>query len=163
MRPSLLHRQNVYLAYHVVVIEVPPGTPRPVGFALPPNTSMRIFSSGLSILNTLATFKINDSSGSIVYGPVDESINLVGHAWSDTSAPPQDGAYTAVVTEHGIPLLVNEHDSSVGFVVDSNAPVPPPVVTGGGLFGDIKFVLIAVAVIAGIIVLGGLGRDIVRR
>ena len=103
------------------------------------------------------TFSIVDSAGFIVFGPVDEGADF-GSTWVklDAVAPSAQGNYLLVGKE----VIPFHSDDTKTFPFGVSAAAPPPPTGGdrdgggiGGIFKDLKGILIAGAVVAGVVML----------
>ena len=95
--------------------------------------------------------RVLDALGFLIFDTTVQ-INAQGSGWVDTTAPTGEGPYTLTAQAHSFPGLPIYHFADVQFIVSVDAPPPPPEPPGGGL-GDFRGLVIALAVLAGIIII----------
>lgn len=166
MRLSL-HRQTARMATHTVHVEVPSAdgsswVPLPAGTAIRPNIPLRLEANGAALPFDPILFRVTDSVGVVVHEDSDLT-DALGNAAVELSSPVKEDLYTVVATARSFPFLPITHDRVTTFRVLTNAepPAPPPEPTP--VVDQLRALLIVVAVIAGVVVVGGAARDFIRR
>ena len=145
------------LASHTVTVQRRSGntfSPIPVDGLVAPGEAIRYALSGANLPFDLVTFRVLDfEMGSVVFEFV-TSTNALLSAWVDTVAPLLEGAYRLTAEVRNAPFLTFTHFDDTTFQVNISAPPPPdePPVGGGGLLGDVKGIIIALAVLVGIVI-----------
>jgi hypothetical protein len=130
------------------------GTLIPFGFKMRPNQPITLVAelSGL-LRGGDAEFTIQNSSGTVVYGPVKEGTGFFStDVKVDTVAPSAVGVYTLIVKE--LIWLLPDNTRTSSFEVSLTPDQEPPPGGGGGIggfFRDAKNLLVAGAVVAVVI------------
>ena len=128
------------------------------GEAVKPEEAIRLLATGVNqqLFHT-PEFIITDNLGNQVFRR-NAGASPQGDAWIDTQAPLREGEYVFLVIAQSYPFLPFTHQASTIFKVDTNAPPPPSAPPEKGLLpglGDVKGIVIALAVLVGLVAVGG--------
>ena len=123
------------------------GVPVSAGSSIRPNELITLFADLTDLFggDTVRFTIFDDATGIVAFGPVDEPKDLFRMRVDlDITGPSAEGNYTLEGIETG---LFGGDTLTFPFEVSSQAP-PPPDKPKGGLLGDLKDILIVVAVVA---------------
>ena len=136
------------------------GVPIAAGSAIFPGELVTLFAQlGGLIGGDTVRFTIFDSSGVAAFGPVEQRKDLfLNSVHLDIVAPTGIGFYTLEATEL-IPLFP---DNTLTFPFAVSATAPPPPVKPPGTLGSIQGIVIALAVLAGIVLIAPAVKRVVE-
>ena len=116
-----------------------------------PGEAIRFRSDGGNLPFDTVKFRVLDAMGNLTF-EFEANLNSLLSGWVDTVAPTLEGPYTLTAEVRSFPFLAFTHFASVQFVVNKDAPTPPAAPPQGkDWFGDLKGIIIALAVLAGVV------------
>ena len=130
------------------------GVPLAAGAAIFPGELITLFAQlGGFIGGDTVRFTIFDSTGAVAFGPVEQRKDLFSNEVKlDIVGPTGIGFYTLEGAEL-IPLFP-DNTMTFPFAVSSTAPPPPKPPGGGGFLSGVQGIVVALAVLAGIVIVG---------
>lgn len=144
------------MASHSVTVQRRSGdtfSPIPVGGRVAPGEAIRYRSDGGNLPFDTVKFRVIDMLGGIVF-EFTANLNSLLSGWVDTVAPAIEGVYTLTAEVRTFPFLTVTHFADTFFVVDQDAPPPPSAPPSGGAFlGDLRGIIIALTVLAGVVII----------
>ena len=149
------HSRSGRMASHSVTVQRRSGdtfSPIPVLGKVKPNEAVRYRSDGGNLPFDTVTFRVLDAAGFLTFEFV-ANLNSLLSGWVDTVAPSIPGPYFLTAEVRTFPFLTITHFADTQFIVDPEAPDPPAPPPKDNPLGDIKGIIVAVAVLAGIILI----------
>lgn len=141
------------MARHAVTVQRRSGdtfSPIPNLGKVAPGEAIRYRSDGGNLPFDTVRFRVLDAVGNSAF-EFDAMLNSLLSGWVDTVAPAMPGPYTLTAEVRSFPFLTFTHFAEAQFVVDPDAPAPPSAPPGKDFLGNLKGIIIAAAVLAGVI------------
>ena len=127
------------------------GIPIAAGSAILPGEQITLFAQlGSGFGGDIVRFTIRDSADAVVFGPVEKRKDLFStQVHLDITGPVPVGAYILEATE----LILLFPDNTLTFPFSVSVSAPPPPVKPPGTLGSIQGIVIALAVLAGVVLI----------
>lgn len=152
--PPTFSQTGAAMASHTVTVQRRSGdtfSPIPVGGKVMPGEAVRYRSDGGNLPFDTVKFRVIDMLGGVVF-EFTANLNSLLSGWVDTIAPALEGVYTLTAEVRSFPFLTTTHFADTFFIVDQDAPPPPKPPPGGSALGDVRGIVIALAILAGIVI-----------